>query len=612
RKLTEEILTNKSNPFSLTVINLNTIYFINQYRSYHIYVINSGTHFATVLPQKHTRHFEKKKNAICVVKSEKPSQDAVETQLQRKEEDEKADNAALEVVIHKLVTNSEHLVAEAVKAQAEVAQCIRNQSRLLQQAMDDTSEILQKDSQWEAVAVAHREKELAMIRAGELLAESRKSVEKLRDVLQEGKASAVTQNNAAIYPASKQYHEFVKQLASANLQVKQAESEANVLQKYKDLVDKGKKQFQKELETLMPSGKLAPGKKLSEDDLNALIAHAHRRIEQLQKQIAEQLALERHRLASALETQRQEDLKVANIALAEERRRMQTEFESEKVKMDVEYLEQMESEVRKQLARQAAAHSDHLRDVLIAQQQELSVEFNRALHLKILEERERFQGEVAGWIARLKGIETAVEARATSEKLSRAAQDLWLACIALNSAIAYNNISEERNVKPLRDNIELILQVGQKHPFVETVARSVPYAALDRGVNSEDELRHRFNKVSRICRRLGLVDTTNSSLYKYLISYLHSFIVLDNVVATAEGEEIDLSDLDNFALLSHAQYWMEKGDLDIALRFMIQLTGESRKAASDWIEETRLLLETKQIAKTLMAYASAMGIANTF
>lgn len=69
----------------------------------------------------------------------------------------------------------------------------------------------------------------------------------------------------------------------------------------------------------------------------------------------------------------------------------------------------MEIEVRKQLGRQAAAHSDHLKDVLTAQQQELSQEFNRELHVKILEEREKFQGEVAGWIARLRGIETAVE-----------------------------------------------------------------------------------------------------------------------------------------------------------------------------------------------------------
>lgn len=151
-----------------------------------------------------------------------------------------------------------------------------------------------------------------------------------------------------------------------------------------------------------------------------------------------------------------------------------------------------------------------------------------------------------------------------------------------------------------------------QHPFVETVANTFPYVALDRGVNTEDELRHRFYRVSRICRRLGLVDTKSPSLYKYLISFLHSFVVLDNVVATIERGEVDLTTLDNFSLLAHAQYWMEKGNLDLALRFMIQLTGESRRAASDWINEARLLLETKQIAYTLISYASATGLANTF
>jgi coenzyme F420-reducing hydrogenase delta subunit len=38
------------------------------------------------------------------------------------------------------------------------------------------------------------------------------------------------------------------------------------------------------------------GKKLTEDELNSLIAHAHRRIEQLQKQLAEQIALEQVRV----------------------------------------------------------------------------------------------------------------------------------------------------------------------------------------------------------------------------------------------------------------------------------------------------------------------------
>ena len=74
------------------------------------------------------------------------------------------------------------------------------------------------------------------------------------------------------------------------------------------------------------------GKRLSEDELNALIAHAHRRIEQLQKQIAEHLAMERQRLNAALETQRQEDIHLTNSAVLDERTRLKQEFEVEQQK----------------------------------------------------------------------------------------------------------------------------------------------------------------------------------------------------------------------------------------------------------------------------------------
>lgn len=97
-----------------------------------------------------------------------------------------------------------------------------------------------------------------------------------------------------------------------------------------------------------------------------------------------------------------------------------------------------------------------------------------------------------------------------------------------------------------------------------------------------------------------------------MVSYLHSLLILDNYEALSETDEVDLNALDTFAILAHAKYWMEKGHMDHALRFMIQLHGESRRAASDWISEARLFLETKQIVRTLMAYASASGLANTF
>lgn len=72
---------------------------------------------------------------------------------------------------------------------------------------------------------------------------------------------------------------------------------------------------------------------------------------------------------------------------------------------------QFEVDLRQQLARQAAAHSDHLQEVLKVQERELLQKYERQFNLKFIEERQAFQAEIAGWVARLKGIETAVESK---------------------------------------------------------------------------------------------------------------------------------------------------------------------------------------------------------
>ena len=75
------------------------------------------------------------------------------------------------------------------------------------------------------------------------------------------------------------------------------------------------------------------GGKLTEEELNSLIAHAHRRIEQLQRQLAEQQALEQLRTSSALDSQQKEDEKLAERKVAMEGERLRAQFDMEKQKM---------------------------------------------------------------------------------------------------------------------------------------------------------------------------------------------------------------------------------------------------------------------------------------
>lgn len=75
-----------------------------------------------------------------------------------------------------------------------------------------------------------------------------------------------------------------------------------------------------------------PGKKLTEAELNSLIAHAHRRIDQLQKQLAEQIAMETQRTQKAIEQQKAEGEKLAADLVKKEAERLQNEFSLEKQK----------------------------------------------------------------------------------------------------------------------------------------------------------------------------------------------------------------------------------------------------------------------------------------
>lgn len=74
------------------------------------------------------------------------------------------------------------------------------------------------------------------------------------------------------------------------------------------------------------------GKKLSEEELNSLIAHAHRRIEQLQHQLANHLALEKERIQEALEIQRKADESVCDRRIEDEAQKIRNNVDLEKQK----------------------------------------------------------------------------------------------------------------------------------------------------------------------------------------------------------------------------------------------------------------------------------------
>lgn len=551
------------------------------------------------------------------IKSRAEQKRLAEQRLLEKEKEEACENAALEVNLESLTKKTGEQSAAVVAAQLKLTAAIERHTRLLKFAMEDTNDILNKDRQWQAVAEAHKDRDHLAQEARTVAECARSTLTHLQSSIEDGKKNKVTRRNSMLYTAQECYNHACSNIRKSSNNLNKAESDSRVMTKYKDLIECGRRQFAQELDSLMPDVKLGnKGKKLTEDELNALIAHAHCRIDQLQRQLAEQMAMETQRMEKSLTQQQCEDERLCHEKIACEVDRLKAAFCLEKDKWDADARCEVEKELRCQLARQAAAHSDHLQDVLNVQACELDKQCQREIHTQLLQERQCFQSEVAGWIARLKGIECAVEARAEGEKIARVAQNLWLCCIALNGSIRHGNEKGvccwEDRLLPLRKEVEAISDAGGRHPFVETIIMNIPCCALDRGVWTEDSLKDRFSNVNRICRRVAMVDETGGTLFKYFLSYVQSFFIVNSVCAKHEGDIIDLDKLDTFSILGHTEYWLERGDLEQAVRFMNQLKGAPRRVACDWLREAKMLLETRQAAYALTAFASASGLGTIF
>ena len=84
----------------------------------------------------------------------------------------------------------------------------------------------------------------------------REELEKLKHTIDDGKSNVITKKNKMLMTAQETLNRLYNEMNKADTQVKKAESQSKMMLKYKDLVEQGKKQFQKELESIMPDVKL--------------------------------------------------------------------------------------------------------------------------------------------------------------------------------------------------------------------------------------------------------------------------------------------------------------------------------------------------------------------
>jgi len=198
--------------------------------------------------------------------------------------------------------------------------------------------------------------------------------------------------------------------------------------------------------------------------------------------------------------------------------------------------------------------------------------------------------------------------RARRQRSGQLARELWVACRTLLSVIKDGGQlvpGAKDQPTPIRAELNAVRDSGIEYPIVHVALSTVSEQAFNRGVFTPDALRERFSRVRRVARRVAMIDDSGGTMGQYVLSYLQSFLVLRS---TPASDLDDVSELSVFALLDNAADCLKYGDIEQAVRYVNQLRGEPRRVASEWLSEARALLETRQAAQLILAFASANGL----
>ncbi|XP_072432404.1 MICOS complex subunit MIC60 isoform X1 [Chiloscyllium punctatum] len=562
-----------------------------------------------------------------IVVEEHPPQE-VAKHLAQQDREENIKVVEITSTLEDALGRSAQVTLKAIEAQDSAIEAITLHAQRLKEAMDDSENTVdRKSEQWRALENALSIRSKVVNQANEAMVKAKEELDNLRSTIEEAKQSEISSVRPQLLAAEENLNHMLVDLDHIERKVQAAQSEAKIVVQYSELVAMARDEFRKELESITPDVKFGwknlkvsdLAGQLSTDDLNSLIAHAHRRIDQLNRELAEQHVREQQHIEKALEHQKLEHKKTLDVAVAKALEHYQTGILLERDKKAEEVREMMEAELRTQLRRQAAAHTDHLREVLKIQEQEVKGKYQEELQQKLSEydiefrrlsqeQLDNFTRDMNAAYSRLKGIEQAMESHAIAEEEARKAHQLWLSIEALQYTL--KTASGDSLTEPLQKALEAVTNSCGDDKFTQALVKALPQECLSRGVYSEETLRHRFYTVRKMARRVAMIDETRNSLYQYFLSYLQSFLLMEPQVIKPP-EELKPEDLDTFRLLSYASFCIEHGDLELAAKFVNQLRGEPRRVARDWLTEARVTLETKQVVEILSAYANAVGLGTT-
>lgn len=502
--------------------------------------------------------------------------------------------------------------ATAIKEYGKAVQVLKAYTEEVKKVVDESVEKLDTSS-WVLLRNRTSARDSVLKAAEDAAEDARENIEKLHRLLD---SKDIKCSDELKGKARENIAAYLEHLKKAKEDVYKARDLANYGEKYWKNVESARNFFIDEIESLFPGINLKEKKlNISKDDLDLFIVHAFTQVVAHQKELQKLQIEGDQQLKRALESVRGSDQSEAvksqlEYEIAKERRELNLKNQRKLLAIRAD----LERDLRNQMKRQSEAHTDHLTDALAQKEVEMKRKFQRELDEKITTEQAAYKLQLAAMLGKLKGMDSALKERADAEKSAHQAQALWGACQSLWASIRSGQPGKSwrEQLRPLSDEISAVGRAAEGDELVGVVLKGLPEQAKKRGVYPEDALRERFIKVEEVARRLALIPAEGARLPMYFLSYLQATLIARPDVPISkdelENKPFDFSKLDTYDILNRARYWLDRGDLVKTVQYVNLLQGAPRKAALDWLNEARLLLETQQAASTLMAHAASSGI----
>ena len=519
------------------------------------------------------------------------------------------ENSSLELMLGELCQEMQDTVNATVEDFDAAAKAVVGHIELMEKVLE--SNLSAKDEgAWNDMFAAAQTKSTKNKNAEASEKRARTAIANVVESVAAGRKNKITSTNPKLLAAEEAANKAIYKLDQAKVKRAGVESEAKIMEDYRDLVEASKEEFHKEIASIMPDVRLGEKNgKLTEEELNMFITHAYRKVMFLQQELAKQQTLEQDRFRKALEKQRMDTTSLAVDQLDNELEKQARDLHVEHERRLAALKEEAELELRVQMKRQAAAHADHISDVLSVQEAEISRKLGRDYQERVETLSGKYNESLAKLAGVVGGLKGGLEARAGADEASLGAQSLWVASSKLNAIVSTGNVeadSWDGKLAPLGGAVKTLESVaGTQDCFIKAVCGSIPSLALERGVYTEDSLKERFCRVETVARKVAGVGEQGGSLLQYAMSLLQSKLLVDmSKRAPVESmETVDLTSITSYDLLSLAKHNLDRGDLARAVQLLTQLKGESARVVSDWLSEARLTLETKQAVSAIMAHS---------